>query len=138
MTLAVHSRTPISGLMWSGTKACASSFFCIATAVILTLSPVAAGTLDNVKQRGLVQCGVSEGLFGFSEQNSQGEWSGFDVDFCRAVAGAIFDDRTKVSFVALSASERFNALVPVHVDLLSRNSTWTLERKPALAWFLPA
>ena len=60
---------------------------------------VEAGTLDTVKQRGTLQCGVSEGLFGFSERNDQGEWSGLDVDFCRAVAGAIFDDRTKVTFV---------------------------------------
>ena len=92
----------------------------------------AAGTLETVRQRGAVQCGVSEGLFGFSEQNSRGEWSGFDVDFCRAVAGAIFDDPTKVTFVPLSASERFNALRSGRIDLLSRNSTWTLEREAGL------
>jgi general L-amino acid transport system substrate-binding protein len=74
---------------------------------------------------------VSEGLFGFSEQK-EGQWSGFDVDFCRAVAGAIFDDPTKVSFVPLSAGERFNALRSGRVDLLSRNSTWTLEREAGL------
>ena len=95
-------------------------------------SPAAAGTLETVRQRGALQCGVSEGLFGFSEQNSQGEWSGFDVDFCRAVAGAIFDDPTKVTFVPLSASERFNALRAGRIDLLSRNSTWTLEREAGL------
>lgn len=92
----------------------------------------AAGTLETVKQRGVLQCGVSEGLFGFSERNAQGEWSGFDVDFCRAVAGAIFDDRTKVTFVPLSAGERFDALRAGRVDLLSRNSTWTLEREAGL------
>ena len=91
--------------------------------------PAAAGTLETVKQRGVLQCGVSEGLFGFSERNEQGEWSGFDVDFCRAVAGAIFDDRTRVTFVPLSAGERFDALRAGRVDLLSRNSTWTLERE---------
>ena len=102
-------------------------------ALLLALvAPAAAGTLETVKQRGAVQCGVSEGLFGFSEQNSQGEWSGFDVDFCRAVAGAIFDDPSKVNFVPLSASERFNALRAGRVDLLSRNSTWTLEREAGL------
>jgi general L-amino acid transport system substrate-binding protein len=94
--------------------------------------PAAAGTLEIVKQRGSLQCGVSEGLFGFSERNGQGEWSGFDVDFCRAVAGAIFDDPTKVSFVPLSAGERFDALRAGRVDLLSRNSTWTLEREAGL------
>ncbi|AMJ63574.1 amino acid ABC transporter substrate-binding protein [Bosea sp. PAMC 26642] len=92
----------------------------------------AAGTLDTVKQRGTLQCGVSEGLFGFSEKDAQGKWSGFDVDFCRAVAGAIFDDPAKVAFVPLTASERFNALRAGTVDLLSRNSTWTLEREAGL------
>jgi general L-amino acid transport system substrate-binding protein len=94
--------------------------------------PAGAGTLETVKQRGILQCGVSEGLFGFSERNGEGEWSGFDVDFCRAVAGAIFDDRSKVSFVPLSAGGRFEALRAGHVDLLSRNSTWTLEREAGL------
>ena len=72
------------------------------------------------------------GTLRFSEQDSRGEWSGFDVDFCRAVAGAIFDDPTKVTFVPLSASERFNALRSGRIDLLSRNSTWTLEREAGL------
>jgi general L-amino acid transport system substrate-binding protein len=92
----------------------------------------AAGTLETVRQRGVLQCGVSEGLSGFSERNEQGDWSGFDVDFCRAVAGAVFDDRTKVAFVPLSASERFDSLRDGRVDLLSRNSTWTLEREAGL------
>src|SRR5918994_1082054 len=103
------------------------------TALLCTLAfPASAGTLDTVKQRGAVQCGVSEGLYGFSEKNTQGEWSGFDVDFCRAVASAIFDDRSKVMFVPLSAGERFDALRAGRVDLLSRNSTWTLEREAGL------
>jgi general L-amino acid transport system substrate-binding protein len=94
--------------------------------------PAAAGTLETVKQRGVLQCGVSEGLFGFSERNAQGQWSGFDVDFCRAVAGAILDDPSKVTFVPLSAGDRFEALRAGRVDLLSRNSTWTLEREAGL------
>ena len=85
-----------------------------------------------MKQRGVLQCGVSEGLFGFSERNAQGQWSGFDVDFCRAVAGAILDDPSKVTFVPLSAGDRFEALRAGRVDLLSRNSTWTLEREAGL------
>jgi general L-amino acid transport system substrate-binding protein len=94
--------------------------------------PAAAGTLDTVKQRGVLQCGVSEGLAGFSDKDAAGKWSGFDVDFCRAVAGAIFNDPAKVSFVPLSASERFDALRDGKVDLLSRNTTWTLEREAGL------
>jgi general L-amino acid transport system substrate-binding protein len=91
-----------------------------------------AGTLDNVKQRGELRCGVSEGLYGFSERSPQGQWSGFDADFCRAVAAAIFDDPTKVQFVPLSAGDRFKALREKQVDLLARNSTWTLEREAEL------
>ncbi|MCB8820594.1 amino acid ABC transporter substrate-binding protein [Microvirga rosea] len=94
--------------------------------------PAGAGTLDTVKQRGTLQCGVSENLFGFSERTDQDQWSGFDVDFCRAVAGAIFGDRAKVTFVPLSAGDRFDALRANRVDLLSRNSTWTLEREAGL------
>jgi len=96
-----------------------------------SMAPASAGTLDTVKQRGTLQCGVSEGLFGFSERN-QDAWSGFDVDFCRAVASAIFDDPSKVTFVPLSAGDRFDALRAGRVDLLSRNSTWTLEREAGL------
>jgi general L-amino acid transport system substrate-binding protein len=100
----------------------------------LALLPHAAnaGTLDDVRQRGMLNCGVSQGLFGFSERNSNGQWSGFDVDFCRAVAGAIFGDATKVTFVPLSASERFDALREKKIDVLSRNSTWTLDREAGL------
>jgi general L-amino acid transport system substrate-binding protein len=120
--------------MRNGAEACARVWGAItAVALVCALAhPASAGTLDTVKQRGVVQCGVSEGLYGFSERNSQGEWSGFDVDFCRALAGAIFDDPKKVMFVPLSASERFNALRSGRIDLLSRNSTWTLEREAGL------
>jgi general L-amino acid transport system substrate-binding protein len=91
-----------------------------------------ASTLDEVKKRGVVNCGVSTGLIGFSAQDSAGQWSGFDVDFCRALAAAIFNDPTKVAFTPLSASERFEALKAGKVDLLSRNSTWTLDREASL------
>jgi general L-amino acid transport system substrate-binding protein len=104
----------------------------LAAVLLASASPVAAGTLEGVKQRGTVQCGVSEGLYGFSERNGQGEWSGFDVDFCRAVAGAVLNDPKKVTFVPLSAGERFEALRSGRIDLLSRNSTWTLEREAGL------
>jgi general L-amino acid transport system substrate-binding protein len=91
-----------------------------------------AATLETVRQRGNLICGVSQGLFGFSERNDRGEWSGFDVDFCRAIAAAIFNDPKKVSFVPLSAVERFDALKNGRIDVLSRNSTWTLEREAGL------
>src|SRR3954447_25186336 len=120
--------------MLNAARAYARYAFAGLSAVMLCASaaPGMAGTLDAVRQRRVLQCGVSEGLFGFSEHNGEGEWSGFDVDFCRAVAGAIFDDRTKVAFVPLSASERFDALRTGRIDLLSRNSTWTLEREAGL------
>ena len=94
--------------------------------------PAGAGTLETVKQRGTLACGVSEGLNGFSAKDAQGRWSGFDVDFCRALAAAVLGDAEKVSFTPLSASERFDALKGAKVDLLSRNSTWTLGREAEL------
>lgn len=87
-----------------------------------------AGTLDDVKARGELICGVSEGLEGFSAPGSDNKWTGFDVDFCRAVATAIFADDAKVKYVPLSAGERFDALSSGKIDLLSRNTTWTLAR----------
>lgn len=98
----------------------------------LSAAPAIAGTLDTVKQRGTLQCGVSEGVAGFSEKDAQGTWRGFDVDFCRAVAAAVLGDADKVAFTPLSAGERFNALKGGKVDLLARNSTWTLEREAQL------
>lgn len=94
--------------------------------------PAGAGTLDSVKQRGTLQCGVSEGVIGFSEKDAQGNWRGFDVDFCRAVAAAVLGDAGKVTFTPLSASQRFDALKGGKVDLLARNSTWTLGREAEL------
>jgi general L-amino acid transport system substrate-binding protein len=101
-------------------------------AALLTVGVAHAGTLDTVKQRGTLNCGVSTGLAGFSEQDGKGAWTGFDVDFCRAVAAALFDDASKVTFVPLNAAERFEALKSGKIDVLSRNSSWTLEREAAL------
>lgn len=98
----------------------------------LSAMPTMAGTLDTVKQRGTLQCGVSEGVAGFSDKDAQGNWRGFDVDFCRAVAAAVLGDKGKVAFTPLSASERFEALKGGKIDLLARNSTWTLEREAQL------
>ena len=87
-----------------------------------------AGTLDDVRARGHLVCGVSDGLPGFSARSPDGSWSGFDVDFCRAVAAAALGDPNAVEYVPLSASARFDALKAAQIDLLSRNSTWTMSR----------
>jgi len=91
-----------------------------------------AGTLDDVKAKGFVQCGVSQGLPGFSNPDSQNNWTGMDVDFCKALAAAIFNDPSKVKFSPLSAKERFTALQSGEVDVLSRNTTWTMSRDTSL------
>jgi general L-amino acid transport system substrate-binding protein len=88
-----------------------------------------AATLDQVKQRGYVNCGANPGLPGFGLPDDSGNWTGFDVDFCRAVAAAIFDDPTKVKFLPLTAKGRFTALQSGEVDLLAHNTTWTLSRE---------
>ncbi len=88
-----------------------------------------ANTLRKVRARGELLCGVNTGLPGFSNPDAQGNWIGFDVDFCRAVAAAIFDDPKKVKFVPLDASERFRELRDRKVDVLSRNSTWNRSRE---------
>lgn len=95
----------------------------------LAISGASAQTLKTVKDRGELLCGVSQGLPGFSIADDKGVWSGFDVDFCRAVAAATLGDKTKVRFVPLSAAERFQALKDRKIDLLARNSTWTLSRE---------
>jgi general L-amino acid transport system substrate-binding protein len=94
--------------------------------------PAAAQTLKTVKDRGALSCGVSQGLPGFSSPDDKGNWTGLDVDVCRAVAAAIFDDPTKVKFVPLSAKDRFTALQSGEIDVLSRNTTWTSSRDTSL------
>jgi general L-amino acid transport system substrate-binding protein len=91
-----------------------------------------AKTLDTIKARGSVSCGVSTGNPGFSNPDDKGKWTGFDVDFCRAVAAAIFNDPDKVSYKPLTAKERFTALQSGEVDILSRTTTWTMQRDSAL------
>ncbi len=91
-----------------------------------------AATLDDVKAKGFVQCGVSQGLPGFSNTNDAGDWTGIDVDVCRAVAAAVFGDASLVKYTPLSAKERFTALQSGEVDVLSRNTTWTMSRDTSL------
>jgi general L-amino acid transport system substrate-binding protein len=87
-----------------------------------------AQTLKTVRDRGSLVCGVSQGLPGFSSPDDKGNWTGLDVDFCRAVAAAIFNDPTKVKFTPLSAKDRFEPLRSGEIDILSRNTTWTSSR----------
>jgi general L-amino acid transport system substrate-binding protein len=94
--------------------------------------PAQAQTLNDVKQRGTLNCGVGQGLLGFSSMDDKNVWTGFDVDICRAVAAAIFGDPAKVTFTPLDAATRFTALQSNKVDLLSRNSTWTMSRESSL------
>ena len=95
-------------------------------------SPALAGeTLDGVKARGFLQCGVNLGLYGFSSPDDKGNWAGLDVDVCRAVAAALFGDANKVKYTPLSAQQRLPALQAGEVDLLARNTTWTLTRDTA-------
>lgn len=103
-----------------------------AAALGFVASAASAGTLDTVKQKGFLQCGVSTGLAGFSAPDDKGDWKGIDADFCRAVAAAVFGDASKVKFTPLSAKERFTALQSGEVDILSRNTTWTSNRDSAL------
>src|ERR1700749_2917767 len=95
-------------------------------------------TLKRTVRRGDVLCGVNTGLPGFSIPDDKGSWSGFDVDFCRAVAAAIFDDPKKVKFVPLDANERFKELQSRKVDILSRNSTWSMSRETNYDLYFPA
>jgi general L-amino acid transport system substrate-binding protein len=100
---------------------------------LAVLAPAFAGkTLDAIKQRGQVVCGVNTGLAGFSAADSSGNWSGLDVDFCKAVAAATLGDATKVKYVPLNAQQRFTALQSGEIDMLSRNTTFTLTRDGSL------
>ena len=105
-----------------------------AAAFAVALAPVAAqaGLLDTVKQRGHLICGSNTGLAGFGMPNEKGDWTGLDVEFCRAIAAAIFNDPTKVKFIPLSAKDRFTALQSGEIDVLSRNGTATMSRDTSL------
>lgn len=108
-----------------------TSIIC-AAALGLAASSAGAQTLTTVKTRGILNCGSNTGLAGFGVPDAQGNWSGLDVDVCRAIAAAIFDDPTKVKFVPLTAKDRFTALQSGEVDVLVRNTTWTSSRDTSL------
>jgi general L-amino acid transport system substrate-binding protein len=116
----------------------------LATAMALAMGlafgvqAASADTLAAVKERGELICGANGTLAGFGLPDPQGNWTGFDVDFCRAIAAAIFNDPTKVKFVPLTAKDRFTALQSGEIDVLSRNTTWTLSRDTSLGLDFPA
>ena len=112
------SRLALGALLAAGTLASAPAF--------------AGKTIDAIKARGQLVCGVNTGLAGFSAADSKGEWSGLDVDYCKAVAAALLGDASKVKYVPLNAQQRFTALQSGEIDLLSRNTTWTLTRDASL------
>jgi general L-amino acid transport system substrate-binding protein len=108
------------------------------TASLLATGASAQATLNSVKQKGFLTCGSNTGLAGFGQPDAQGNWTGLDVDLCRAIAAAIFDDPTKVRFIPLAAKDRFTALQSGEVDVLSRNSTMTMSRDTQLGLDFPA
>ena len=101
-------------------------------AVGILSSAVSAGTLDTVRSRGELNCGANGQLPGFGLPDAQGRWTGLDVDYCRAIAAAVFNDPNKVKFVALTAKDRFTALQSGDIDVLIRNTTWNLSRDTQL------
>src|SRR5881396_1947550 len=110
----------------------ASLVLILTLAAALSTEAATAQTLKTVKDRGMLSCGVSQGLPGFSSPDDKGNWTGLDVDVCRAIAAAIFNDGTKVKFVPLSAKDRFTALQSGEIDVLSRNTTWTISPDTSL------
>ncbi|MCE2964322.1 MAG: amino acid ABC transporter substrate-binding protein [Alphaproteobacteria bacterium] len=101
-------------------------------AIVLHTPAFAGKTLDAVKERGVIRCGVNNALVGFSAPTEKGDWRGLDVEFCRAVSAAVLGDPDKVEYIPLSASERLLALQNNKIDILSRNTTWTLSRDAGL------
>ena len=106
-------------------------FWTIAVAALAGGSAASAGTLETVKQKGMLTCGSNVGLAGFGLPDDQGKWTGLDVDYCRAIAAAVLGDPTKVKFIPLNAKDRFTALQSGEVDVLVRNTTWTATRDSA-------
>jgi len=109
-----------------------SLVFTLALAAAVSAQAASAQTLKTIQDRGMLSCGVSQGLPGFSSPDDKGNWTGLDVDVCRAIAAAVFNDASKIKFVPLSAKDRFTALQSGEIDVLSRNTTWTVSRDTSL------
>jgi general L-amino acid transport system substrate-binding protein len=118
--------------MLTTTLARALAGVALCTAVMLSLPAQAGKTLDTIKSRDQLVCGVNVALAGFSSADSEGKWSGMDVDYCKALAAAVLGDASKVKYVPLNAQQRFTALQSGEIDILSRNTTWTLTRDASL------
>jgi general L-amino acid transport system substrate-binding protein len=115
-----------------------SSTLALAALIAIAAQAASAQTLKNVRERGTLLCGVSQGLPGFSNPDDRGNWTGLDVDLCRAMAAALFNDPNKVKYSPLAAKDRFTALQSGEIDVLSRNTTWTLSRDASLGLHFPA
>src|SRR6478736_7829885 len=109
-----------------------SLFLTLAVAAGFSVQAASAQTLKTIKDRGMLSCGVSQGLPGFSNPDDKGNWTGLDVDICRAIAAVVFNDPSKIKFVPLSAKDRFIALQWGDIDVLSRDTSWTLSRDTSL------
>jgi general L-amino acid transport system substrate-binding protein len=112
-------------------KIASAALLAVAT-LLLPMAASAGPTVDNIKQRGELVCGVSQGSAGLSLPDANGHWSGLDVDYCRAIAAAVLGDAQKVRFVPLSSAQRFTVLQNGEIDVLSRNTTWTSTRDASL------
>lgn len=128
---STSNATPRRGARTSAARSTILAALLVA-APMMAPATASAQTLKTVMARGVLSCGVSQGLPGFSAPDDKGNWTGFDVDLCRAIAAAVFDDPSKVKFAPLSAKDRFTALQSGEIDVLSRNSTWTLQRDTSL------
>jgi general L-amino acid transport system substrate-binding protein len=104
------------------------------TVLLFSVVAAQAGTLADVKARGKLLCGVNAGLMGFALKGDDGKWAGFDVDYCRAVSAAVLGDGDKVEFVPATTADRFDKLKSGAVDILARNTTWTMERETKMAF----
>ncbi|MDP3254500.1 amino acid ABC transporter substrate-binding protein [Bosea sp. (in: a-proteobacteria)] len=110
----------------------AAALVAAATSVCVGGAQAQTGLLGQIKSKGVLTCGVGPGLAGFGIPDAQGNWSGLDVDLCKAISAAIFNDPNKVKYIPLSSKDRFTALQSGEVDLLSRNTTWTMSRDTSL------
>ena len=129
-----HASFPAARPRRVSARRLALSVLCAATTVLAAAPALAGKTLDAVKQRGSVKCGVTNGVAGFSAPDTQGQWSGLDVDTCRAIAAAVLGDARKVEFVPLNSQQRFSALQAGEIDILARNTTWNLTRDASLGF----
>jgi general L-amino acid transport system substrate-binding protein len=113
-------------------KLAVAASVCFVAGFVAATARAQTKTLDVVKQRGALSCGVNEGLAGFGQPDDKGNWTGFNIDYCKAIAVAVLGDANKVKYVATTAKERFTALQSGEIDVLIRNTTWTAARDSSL------